>query len=225
MSYAIHTIRLGMPFRMGTVNCYLIETGSGYVLIDTGASNGRAELVRRLEATGCAPGDLRLVVLTHGDFDHSGNAAHLRKAFSALVAVHPNDAGMVERGDMFCGRNRPNAVVRTLAPILFGFGRRHRFAPDVALDDGQPLSAFGFDARVLCMPGHSGGSIGVLTPGGDLFCGDLFVNRGRPVLNALMDDPEAAEVSIARLESLEIGTVYPGHGEPFAMEQFFQDRD
>jgi glyoxylase-like metal-dependent hydrolase (beta-lactamase superfamily II) len=38
------------------------------------------------------------------------------------------------------------------------------------------------------------------------------------VLNSLMDDPAAAAASLARLESLKIGTVYPGHGQPFAME-------
>ncbi|RLI67201.1 hypothetical protein DRO91_10540, partial [Candidatus Heimdallarchaeota archaeon] len=31
-------------------------------------------LERELEKAGCKPGDLKLVVLTHGDFDHTGNA-------------------------------------------------------------------------------------------------------------------------------------------------------
>lgn len=223
MSYAIHTIRLALPLNLGTVNCYLIDTGSGFVLIDTGGSNRRAELLRALEGAGCAPGDLRVVVLTHGDFDHSGNAAHLREAFSTLVAMHPDDAVAVERGDMFRNRKRVSLLFRALTPLLFGFRRGERFVPDIRVDDGYPLLAFGLDARVLCMPGHSPGSIGVLAAGGDLFCGDLFENRAKPALNTLMDDPAAGDASLARLECLEIGTVYPGHGEPFAMERYFQD--
>jgi len=51
-----------------------------------------------------------------------------------------------------------------------------------------------------------------------LFCGDLFENTKGPTLNSLMDDPAAANASVANLEGLNVGTVYPGHGEPFAME-------
>ena len=222
MSYVIHTIRLALPLNMSVVNCYLLETGTGYVLIDTGGPNKRGALLRALEGAGCAPGDLRLVVLTHGDFDHSGNAAHLRRAFSSLVAMHPSDAPAVERGDMFGNRKKGNLLFRALTSLLFRFGRRDRFTPDIRDEDGYPLSAFGLDAREVCMPGHSPGSIGVLTAAGDLFCGDLFTNDDAPALNALMDDVAAAEASLARLECLEIGTVYPGHGQPFAMEQFFQ---
>ena len=222
MPYKIHPIRLPLPFHLGSVNCYLVETASGYVLIDTGGSNGRAELLRRLEDAGCTPGKLRLVVLTHGDFDHSGNAAYLRQAFSTLVALHPSDSVMVERGNMLAARRRGSTALGGVTAALFGFGRSARFTPDVALEDGFPLSAFGFDARALWLPGHSAGSVGVLTPTGDLFCGDLLLNSAKPALNRLIDDPEMADASLARLESLEISTVYPGHGDPFAIDQFFQ---
>jgi glyoxylase-like metal-dependent hydrolase (beta-lactamase superfamily II) len=51
-----------------------------------------------------------------------------------------------------------------------------------------------------------------------LFCGDLLENTKGPALNALTDDSAAANASVAKLEALKIGTVYPGHGQPFAME-------
>jgi hydroxyacylglutathione hydrolase len=44
MPNRIKTIRLSLPFRLGSANCYLVETGSGFVLIDTGSSNKRADL-------------------------------------------------------------------------------------------------------------------------------------------------------------------------------------
>ncbi len=75
----IQTIPVMMPFKLGSVNCYLVNAGLNYVLIDTGSSNQRAYLERELRSAGCKPGNLKLIVITHGDFDHTGNAAHLRR--------------------------------------------------------------------------------------------------------------------------------------------------
>jgi hydroxyacylglutathione hydrolase len=211
----IKTIRLPLPFPMGSVNCYLIKTDSGCVLVDTGCANSRAGLEKEILNEGCGPGRLRLIVLTHGDFDHSGNAAYLRKRFGAGIAMHRDDAGMVERGDIFGGRRGGNFVFRALATLIFRFGRSDRFKPDLYLEDGTDLAEYGLEARVLHIPGHSRGSIAVLTAGGRLFSGDLVVRKNKPVRNSLIDDPAAARASIARLKSLKINTVYPGHGRSF----------
>jgi len=218
MTQGIKTIRLLMPFKMGSVNCYLIDTGSGYILIDTGGSNGRADLEKELASAGCNPGDLELVVLTHGDFDHSGNAAYLQKRFGAKIAINEDDSGMVERGDMFWNRKRPNVLIRTMIPLFTGFGKSKRFKPDLHIGDGYDLSEHGFDAKILSLPGHSKGSIGILTAGGDLFCGDLLENRDRPVLGSLIDDVLAAHASVEKLRGEKSTTVYPGHGKSFPME-------
>ena len=86
--------------------------------------------------------------------------------------------------------------------------------------DGDDLSEYGFDARVLSIPGHSKGSIGVLTAAGDLFCGDLLENAKEPATNSIMDDPAACGASLETLQHFEINTVYPGHGRPFPMASF-----
>jgi glyoxylase-like metal-dependent hydrolase (beta-lactamase superfamily II) len=142
--------------------------------------------------------------------------------------MHDDDAGMLERGDMFWNRKKGNAfigmnaLVRMIAPILFNFGKSQRCTPDLYVEDGYDLAEYGFDARVLHIPGHSKGSIGILTAAGDLFCGDLFENMGEPALNSIMDDLAAANASVERLKGFEIRTVYPGHGAPFPMELFAQ---
>ncbi len=219
----IRTISLSLPYRLGAVNCYLVETGAGYILIDTGGSNGRAELEKELASAGCKPGNLELIVLTHGDFDHTGNAAYLGQAFGVEIAMHQDDSGMVERGDMFWNRSKGGIPLRMMAPLLFGFGKSKRFKPDLCIDEGFDLAEYGLDARVLHIPGHSQGSIGVLTAGGDLFCGDLLDNVDKPALNSIMDDLAAANASVEKLKSLAITTVYPGHGQPFPMEKFLSD--
>ncbi|MCJ7471473.1 MAG: MBL fold metallo-hydrolase [Actinobacteria bacterium] len=216
----IKTIRLLLPFKLGSVNCYLIENDSNYVLIDTGGSNQRTELERQLENAGCKPGHLKLIVITHGDFDHTGNAAYLRHKFAVQVAMHQCDSRMAEYGNMFANRKKPNILIQKIIPILSGFGKKERFKPDILIEEGDDLTAYGLSVNVLSIPGHSEGSIGILMDNSDLFCGDLFENKENPLLNSIMDDIAAAKASVEKLKRLEIKTVYPGHGKPFLLKQF-----
>ena len=58
MEPSITPIRLPLPFRLGSVNCYLIQTDTDTLLIDTGGSSGRAPLPSRLpfgRTRRCAP--------------------------------------------------------------------------------------------------------------------------------------------------------------------------
>jgi len=211
----IRTISLPLPFRIGRVNSYIVETDGAFVLVDTGASNKRKALEKELESAGCRPGNLNLIVLTHGDFDHTGNAAYLRSRFGARIAMHRDDAGMLERGDIFWNRKSGNFLIRAVASVLFRFGKSQRCSPDLYLEDGQGLSGYGLDASVLHIPGHSKGSIAILTADGALFCGDLLLYKDRPVLNSIIDDRAAAKASFERLKNLKANTVYTGHGQPF----------
>lgn len=234
MSKEIRTINLG------GVNCYLVNTDRGFFLIDTGFSTKRAKLEQELESAGCRPGNLKLILLTHGDSDHADNAAYLREKYGAIIAMHAADAGMVERGDMSWNRkakpDRVNLIFRlmtVLAPLLFKGNTFQPFKPDFTIGEGFDLFEYGFNAKVLHLPGHSKGSIGVLTTGGDsttppavagqaLFCGDLLYNLfGKPSC-LFIDDLADFEASVKKLRGIGIGTVYPGHGKPFALEQFLK---
>ncbi|MBC8335871.1 MAG: MBL fold metallo-hydrolase [Anaerolineales bacterium] len=216
----IKRIDLMMPFKLGRVNCYLLKNDSDYILIDTGSSNQQAELEEALENEGCMPGNLKLIILTHGDFDHTGNVAYLSLKFGTQVAMHIDDSGMAEYGNMFFNRKEPNILIRKIIPVLSGFGKKERFRPDLMIEGGDDLSAYGFDAEVISIPGHSRGSIGILTANGDFFCGDLFENMDEPSLNSIMDESDTANASIEKLTRFKIKTVYPGHGKPFLIEQF-----
>ncbi len=212
----IKTIRLRTS--LASVNCYLIKTEAGCLLIDTGYASTRKTLEKELAAHG-APHQLKLIVLTHGDFDHSGNAAYLREKYHCKIAMHQDDAGMVERGDMFWNRKKPNPFMNFIANALFKLAEADRFKPDVYLKEGDTLSAYGCTAKILHIPGHSKGSIAVLLADGSLFCGDLYEHKKKPGLNAIMDDPEAAESSAKKLNAYAINMLYIGHGQPFPMEK------
>ncbi len=209
------------PFFLNTtVNCFLVRAGDGFVLIDTGRFSKRAVIEGQLADAGCQPGNLKLIVLTHGDFDHCGNAAYLRKQYGAKVAMHVDDTGMVERGDMFWNRKQPNPLIKGLFGSVFRLSEADRFKPDWYLKAGDTLAAYGLDAEVIELPGHSKGNVGILTRSGDLFCGDLLGNVGKPDVWTMIDDPVAAKASVEKLRRYTIQTVYPGHGKPFAIETF-----
>ncbi len=197
-------------------NCYVVRGTGGFVLIDTARPSGMRRLEAALAEAGCVAGALNLIFLTHGDSDHTGNAARLRAVHGAPIAMHPGDAAAAETGDMFATRQHVSPVVRSLVKVLF---RTERFSPDVLVDDGFDLSKYGIAAKVLSLPGHSPGSVGVLTEDRHLFCGDLLENTARPRLNTMLDDPGQARASFDRVRSMVTGNVYPGHGRPFAVSE------
>ena len=78
--------------------------------------------------------------------------------------------------------------------------------------------------QVLHLPGHTKGSIGILTADRALFCGDLMDSMGRPSLEFFIADMTAATASLKKLRSLETDRIYPGHGKPFRLSQVTENR-
>ena len=224
MSIEIVTITLPMPMNIALVNCYLLKTDNGFFLIDTGFTNTRNRLETELRLQGCEKGNFNLIILTHGDFDHTGNAVYLRNRFGARIAMHSGDAGMLENGDMFWNRKFENRILMKLMKMLIPFKVENQGKPDLLLEDEASLSNFGLPATVYNTPGHSTGSICILDADGNLFCGDLFTNStGKARLNSMLYDHEAGQASYERLKQRHINRVYAGHGAPFAWEALQRD--
>lgn len=211
------------------VNCYLIKCNDGYILIDSGYTKNRTQVQAKIEDLGCKPGALKLILVTHGDFDHVGNVVYLQKKYGGKVAMHRGDLGMAEHGNIFWNRNGINIVLKKLIQailILFRLKlkKANRFTPDIFLVDGEDLSDYGFNAKVIHFPGHSKGSIGFITSNGDLFCGDLLENLKKPVKGSLVDNKDDFKASISKLKEISIKKIYPGHGEPFSIEDYLDEQ-
>lgn len=221
MSQEIQSIRLGRT------NCYLVKAGSDQMLVDTGFPFQRSKLEEELEKQGCKPGNLRLIVVTHGDIDHTGNCAYLREKYGVEIAMHEGDTEMCmkdgitrDRGKMPADFPLPLMVLWLARGFLaFGLGQLawrkpfDRFEPDLLLEEGQSLEEYGFEAKILHTPGHSKGSVSVLTKDGNLICGDAFSNAWGRIINS------TDEGGLERLVELGVETFYPGHGRPFSMER------
>ena len=199
------------------VNAFLVKAKDGFVLIDTGMPYHWERLEAELIATGCLPSKLKLVIITHGDRDHIGNCAKLQEKYKAKIAMHEADAFIAEDG-VFLKRK-----VRTLAGrilILLSRLRRQKislqkFKPDILVKDGQDLEEYGFSAKIIHLPGHTKGSIGILTEEGDLFAGDTLTNSKKPDIAIFVDNFQELKNSIEKLKKLNIKKVYPGHGKIF----------
>jgi hydroxyacylglutathione hydrolase len=203
------------------VNCYLVAAGgSNFVLIDSGFSMGRGRVVKALESAGCVPGKLNLILITHADSDHTGNAAFLRRQFAAKIAMHPAEVKAAQGGKMLDNRKSVTGISRFLFSIA-QLGKSDRFMPDFTVEDGQDLNAYGLDGRVIHLPGHTFGEIGFLTTQGELFCGDMFMQNDKG-LRFGYGDPSDFKASLEKLKALEIKTFYPGHGKPFSGEEFLK---
>lgn len=216
MKPEITPIRFGGMLGYG-VNCYLVKGADGYLLIDTAISPRRVALEKQFENVGCNPGNLKLIILTHGHADHIGNCEYLRDKYGVAIAMHCGDLEAVEQT-----APKPPVLGRIILKLLLwmsGIGEIRSFAPDIFLEDGQSLAEYGCDVQVLHVPGHSNGSIGILTAEGDLFCGDVFVNVNKPARHTIVTDATAFAASVEKLKMLPIRRVYPGHGKPFQLEE------
>jgi len=135
-----HEIKI---INFGGINCYLVKTETGYILIDTGYPAKRTDLEKELLSAGCKPGNLKFVVLTHGDHDHAGNCAYLQDKYGTKIAMHADDSGMVERGDMDWNRKaKPDKFpiffrIMSLMSFFFRLGEFNTFKPDIYVEDGQ----------------------------------------------------------------------------------------
>lgn len=217
MSYKI--IPIPLKFGILKVNCYLIEIDDGFILIDTGLNKSRKKLENALLNAGCAPGDIQLLIITHGDFDHIGNCAYIRDKYCCQVVMHKDDEEMATEGNMFFNRKNPPLILRIIAKLLFRFKRNDRFSPDIYIKEGYDFTEYGFNAKVISIPGHSKGSIGILTDEGDLFCGDLLENIKSPSLAMIMDNKKEANESFEKLKKNNIKKIYPGHGNSFTFDE------
>lgn len=208
----LHILQLRVP------NVYLL-TGERAVLVDAGGPKDVPRILSFLEAHGAAGNRLALILVTHGHWDHAGGAAGLKQATGAPIAVHRADADLVRRGI-----NGPVKSRSLLGPVVRALFNRDYppFEPDLLLDGEIDLREFGVAARVIPTPGHTPGSVSVITDDKEALVGDLLMGGffggwlypSWPGLHYFADDVEQLRDSVRQLLDCGPSVIHPGHGGP-----------
>lgn len=204
----------------GTANVYLIKTPSSLVMVDTGSPSEREKLLDGIRKAGFQPSDVRLIVLTHGHGDHAGNARYFQQNFKTIIAGGAADEDMFSSGKTELSKAEG---IGFLAGILrlFSDQQYDSFEPDVKISSETDLSTYGFPGKAVTLPGHTPGSVIVVT-GKSAFVGDLIrggvVFKTTPVEHFFHENRTQAREQLRKLLTDGVQFVYPGHFGPLALE-------
>ena len=188
----VHQLSVG-PLQ---VNCFVVACQKTHeaMVIDPGEDGPR--ILQIAESNGY---QVKQIVNTHGHFDHVGANQPVKDATGAVLMTHEADLPLLQNA-----RNHAQAYGLTVSPSP---------DPDKFLDEGDVFSVGEQSFSIFHVPGHSPGSICLLSDG-HLFVGDvLFAGSvGRTDLpggdfDALV---EGVREKLFRLPADTI--VHPGHG-------------
>ena len=195
----------------GMANVYLLHGDNSGILIDTGAKNYKDKVLKQ-----CQSANVKLIVLTHGHFDHIWGVEALRAAANEVAENHGYDAVKV-----FACKDEKELLQNAYQNVSENFGRACTVEADVYVRDGEELEIAGIRCRVIATPGHTaGGCCYYFEEAGFCICGDTIFQEsvGRT------DFPTGSMSTLVRSirEKLfvlpEETKLYPGHGGSTTVE-------
>ena len=210
--------------RIGYSNATLIVNGKNSILVDTGVKGNMKQIQILFKQAHLKPSDLKLIILTHTHYDHTGNLAALKKWTGAKVMVHKNEFENLKNGytPIPAGtRSCPKFISRAGSLIFPRFASPNPFNAELINENEFDLTEFGIDAKVIHTPGHTKGSQSVIFRN-TAIAGDTFVNmRNGWIFPPFADEPKILLQTWQKLFELGIEEIYPGHGPKFRVEKAF----
>lgn len=179
------------------VSAYLFTSSEGHILIDCGFGETVPLIEANLKRLGFRLEDIRLLLVSHGHYDHVGGIAELKEKTKARLLVNPAEVGLLKRGgkgDFAFHDNYP------YAPVV----------PDGELQDGEEIRFGGTLLKAVFTPGHTKGCTSwtaTIIDGGRSYNVVIAASLTAPGYQ-LVDNPEYPEIvsdyerSIAKLRAL-----------------------
>jgi glyoxylase-like metal-dependent hydrolase (beta-lactamase superfamily II) len=205
----------------GHTELYLVD-GDPLTIIDTGVYDTPTKYIGpALESCGHSFKDVKLILNTHGHYDHTGGNAEMVAACGAPLWIHEADARVAEEPDYqfetyFTGRHvlvgRADRLETARETFKLNVGQatkvNRRLRSDEVIDLGK-----GIRLRVVPTPGHTPGSVCFAWESEGLFmAGDSIMGLSpAPGGLPLIYFPEDYRRSIRRLQEMDIATLALGH--------------
>lgn len=197
--------------KCGNGNCYIVENGVSGVLVDTGKKEYADKVIEACKSYG-----VKLIVLTHAHLDHAENAAYISGTLGIPIGMNEKDCGLIKNN-----KNQSLYATTLLGKIVLSVSLSsvllkpmQEFMPSVLLHDGDSLSEYGIDARIIELPGHTDGSIGIDIDDKHLIVGDALMNMFYPTVSMLFHNQDEMLKSAGKISSIGDRTIYFGHGKP-----------
>jgi metallo-beta-lactamase class B len=123
---------------------FFITGNQGHVLIDSGSVETAPHILSSIRVLGFDPKDVKIILNSHGHFDHAGGMVVLKTATGARLYVSPEEKKLIEVG----GRDD------------FVFGDHLAYAPakvDHVLTDREVVHLGNIELTAHFTPGHTRG--------------------------------------------------------------------
>lgn len=214
---------------VGFVNVYFVGAQwKRWILVDTGLPHTSALVAQRAAQRYGVDRPPEAIILTHGHFDHAGNALALARKWDVPIYVHPLELPYLTGQSDYPPQDPTVGGALGLMSRAFPHSSMDlrpyvRALPDDGSVPGAP------DWRWLFTPGHTAGHISLFRDrDGFLIAGDAFAtvqqDSALSVLNLrtefsvppapLTTDWGAARASVERLAALRPFAIAAGHGRP-----------
>ena len=196
----------------GVSNSYIVSNDE-LLMVDTGMPGKTNEIIDYIKNDlKRDPHDIKIIIITHHHFDHTGSLDKLKKITGAKVAIHSQDADYIS-GE----KTQPGSLV--MIPVVIFMKLIYRSRPveaDILLEDGDQIG----DYRVIHTPGHTSGSICLYNPNNKvLFVGDNLMCSNNVIEGPrVLHEPQEFKKSIEKLRNLDIDVILTGHGPAITSE-------
>src|ERR1051326_284160 len=192
------------------VRVHLLVDEQGIVILDTGFFRDFHRVRRAVALLGRKPSDVKAILLTHGHFDHTMNAAALQQWSGAKVYAPAGDELHVAGQYPYRGVARVCGWLESMARSVTRYRPPH---VDEWLNDGDEVPFWG-GLRVVSLPGHTAGHAGFYSKTKrTLFVGDAFATSWRIALPPPIFNTNSAQAkeSFCRVAAFDIDLFVPAH--------------
>lgn len=193
-------------------NSYVISNCDAAIIVDPG---GR-ENVERLffkDTKNHLSKKIKLVVLTHGHYDHTEGAQYIKDKLKVPILMNRKDVGLI-------GKKKYKLHTRTwvgrMGKMFLSLPRHVEiFTPDIVIGDADySLDKWGIEGMIIHTPGHTLGSSSILCSN-TLISGDTFMNIFQPSETLFAEDYLLYDRTLEKLSKYWFLNIYPGHGSQF----------